>query len=255
MFDALSHMPLFANLSAWLMSDLAAFVFGVVAAALVRRLLKNPGGPIDETTIIEEDPLRIAYLADETDGAVNLALAVLAVRGNIEIRGELRDAAHALRCHSEGLGNEPLLQDVYTRIDPNDGLNIHSVRWWASPICEGFREEFVRGGYVTSFRSWWFIVPIPMLIASAVPAFQMVQKKSSGWGLLFGLAAICFLMPPHRTRRGDKVLRMLRKKYSAMKLHPTDKWQLAFALFGLETMRVNGREKLANALTRPLPPD
>src|SRR5262249_27370026 len=107
----------------------------VIAAILLRRSLRQPGGEPDAEAL-QRSPYEVAFLAEGEELAVNAALATLVQRQALAVNaadrkvtvvGELPPDAH------------PLERAVYVAAVGPDGQPIKDVRTAASPEVAGIR--------------------------------------------------------------------------------------------------------------------
>jgi uncharacterized protein (TIGR04222 family) len=223
-------------------------VVAFTAAGLIRSGLCGPSGPPPGG--IHLDPYQIAYLNGGATHAVNAAVAALYHRDILQV-SEADGRLSVLRPHAQL--PHPLEQAAYLAVDP-DGQpgsrrSVWDVRRIVRPTVEQLAAGLKRAGLIVGDADADRSIACSTLLALAAPGVGVVKilvglsrNRPVGFLVIACLvttvaALLIFTRRPHRTRRGDSVLRGLRSSNgrlltNVMQVGP-EALVLGVALFGL----------------------
>jgi uncharacterized protein (TIGR04222 family) len=242
-------------------------VLTVLVAVYLRRHLGEPTDGEDDATP-ELDPYDVAYLAGKGQMAVNAALAKLVHQDLLTVSaGERKVTARGTLP-----AGAPLLERVIHTEAACEllGQSIKEVRSRAAVAIEPIDRRLQRLGLVVSDDKATAARVIPTLLVLAVAGFGALKVAvglSRGKPVFF-LVLFCvltlliavagFARRPHRTRRGDRVLKELQQEHAALAhaaRHPDNLAEqdlaLALGLFGLGVLSEGPLADLQKALTPP----
>lgn len=176
-----------------------------------------------ENLLAELDAYEAALLAGGRNRALFAAVASLTHRGALEID----EKEHRLRSSVLSSKRHPFEMRLHQRVANHPGCtfkeNSEASASWAE--FESMEEKLGNLGLLTTGR--WNICFIPMLIGLTVPLIGFIKiiigiSRDKPVGVLFVLSlvslgvALAFAVRPHRTRRGDAILKRLKEQHSEL---------------------------------------
>ncbi len=245
---------------------IALAVTGLVAAAMVRRGLRVPWDHNDEADDLDVD--HVAMMNGGHDLAVNVAIMRMVDMGVVDLRGG--GATVKLLRQDMPSGLSRLDRAICDSLLDSGEAALHVVRRRAEPELAAMEDELVARGLVVGPAQRWGaqLLPWGLALAPAVMgASKIVVGVTRGRPVLYlvllvvlsvFVAMAMFRRPVFRTRRGDKALRRLQKKYKALSKGVglasagVDTMVLATAVFGLSVLHATSHARLV-ALMTPMP--
>ena len=219
-----------------------------IAAGIIRSGLYGPSSPPPGG--IHLDPYQIAYLNGGATHAVNAAVAALYHRDVLQVN-EADGRLSVLRPHAQL--PHPLEQAVYLAVDPDGQPGgrraVWDVRRIVRPTVEQLAAGLKEAGLVVRDADADRAIAGSLLVALVAPGIGLVKilvgvsrNRPVGF-LVFAcvvttiVAFVLFSRRPHRTRRGDSVLRGLRSSNGRLLTNVRqvgpEALVLGVALFGL----------------------
>ncbi len=176
-----------------------------------------------ENLLADLDPYEAAVLAGGRNRALFAAVASLTHRGALEID----EKEHRLRSSVLSGKAHPFETRLHQKVENHLGGTFKEISdastGWAE--FESMEEKLKNLALLTTER--WNICFIPMLIALTVPLIGLIkiiiglsQDKPVGVLCVLSLVslgvALAFAVRPHRTRRGDAILKRLKEQHSEL---------------------------------------
>jgi uncharacterized protein (TIGR04222 family) len=211
------------------------------------------------------DVYETAYLADGKVRAVDVAIAKLVQRGNLEPLSETRTLKLGSAVWND---SHPLEQAVMQAVRRNG--KIEEVRRSAASATAPIGKHLQNLGLLVNETQAKLIQRLPALAIFAVLLLGISKiivgvSRNKPVGLLIMLCLVtgvigCFFLftKPHRSRYGDRVLNNLRVRHTALKktatLDSTDatsQLTLAVALFGIVVLADSALAELQRVLVPP----
>jgi uncharacterized protein (TIGR04222 family) len=221
-----------------------------VAALLLRQWLRSPGGGgrVKSSELPELHPFEIAYLAGGAKAVIDAAIASLVHRGSLAVDTKMR----RLRASTlPPTGVTPMETAVFRAVETGDG-KVSTVR---SAVADIARSTSTRlqslqlvpdAGQATSIRLFPAMVIVLVIVLGALK-INVGMQRHRPVGFLIPMviansvgAALFAFIPPRRTRKGARVLELLRIRNAALRTTAGnapnslvgDDVATAFALYG-----------------------
>jgi uncharacterized protein (TIGR04222 family) len=240
----------------------------VVVALYLHRSLRQPGGEPSEDDL-DLSPYEVAFLAGGEVLTVNAALARLIQEKLLAVDSAKR---RLTRCGAGQPGAvSELERSVLDEVSEETGQTIAKVRhraaWALGPIERRLRDL---GSFVSEVQVWKVCL-IPPLVILAVVLFGVLkifvgvsrQRPVAVLEILCimsGIVAMIFIFwPVRRSRRGDRVLALLKDANAALELSGRrrpddlagDDLVMALGLFGMDVLAGGPLTELQTALRPP----
>jgi uncharacterized protein (TIGR04222 family) len=226
---------------------LAVLAVVLVAAGVLRRSLRHPGGDLPPGRRPQLHPLEVAYLSGGARGIIDAAIAGLVQRRHLGV-DKIR------RTLTVGMAPDratPLEEAVWEAVDAKAG-NVSQVRRAVSDMTRSATSRLQSLGLVVTDSQAAGARLLPALLVLAVMLLGVAKivvgvERNRPVGFLVMLSAIPLVAMiffiasvPVRTRRGDAVLARMKRQNAALQATAArapnslagDDLSLAFALFG-----------------------
>lgn len=216
----------------------------------------------------EPDPYAIAYLSGKSELAVNAALANLCNTGAVKM-DDKEPCVSGLNPLSQNA--HPFEQAIHSFVTADGSVKMADVRESSKPLVAILEQRLITLGLLVSRGQAAAAVFLPLLVALIVPLIG-ICKITVGWshgnpvGILILLCIVSifvtwclFARPVYRSRRGDRVLKELRRRHSKLEWTPTPASDvskagvlpLAIGLFGMGVLAGTELAHLEKSLRPP----
>lgn len=243
------------------------FLMVATVAAILRWSLRDPS---DEAPELAEqlDPYDIAYLAGKEQLAVNAAMATLIQESVLQANASERKL-YVTNIHYEP--EHRLERAVLAAAGGELGRAIKDVREKVNPFAARPRKRLQESGLLvgdTTALAIQFWPTLLVLLVAGFGAIKVALGLSRDKPVLFLIVAcvvtvlvafIGFARKPHRTRRGDKLLKHLKVEHAALEYTANRQpanlagadLAMAMGLFGMGVLAAGSLAHLRTALRPP----
>jgi uncharacterized protein (TIGR04222 family) len=238
---------------------------GIVAALVVRHFLRGPTSHVD-VPALRLEPLEVALLAEGDQHALKTALAGLAHRELITVETTTRK----MRARGRPAGVARSEERLHT-VMGDVGKTFEQIASVAGSVVEPARRRLQGLGLLVADDERWKLRLTPVIVLGFVLAIGLfkinvgVERGRPVRNLTVlcwvTVAAIVVLVvkAPHRSRRGDAALRLLRSRNMGLRqtvvAKPSrvapDDLSLAVALYGASVLQTGPLVALRDALRPP----
>jgi uncharacterized protein (TIGR04222 family) len=243
----------------------------VVFALWLRRLLRLPGNSADSAADSGLDGYSIAYLNGGRVLAVGTAVASLAARDAMKV---IKNTRRLRSKEPKPDFTHPLEEGVYVTALGPTGSTIGELRDSVARTTDRIAQNLQHRGLVVDANTAWKVVWVPLCVAlspAAVGVIKTLIGLSRGKPVLY-LLGLCilsvivsllvFLRRPRRTRKGDALLDLLRRRHAGRRFLPSVSQSAPAAdlpvligLFGMNALAGADFSPLRAALNPPVDRD